>query len=176
MSRQSTRGIPLYQIGQKIGRWIVVSGPHRHPKWPSNRHPVWECRCDCGTLGRVVQGDLRNGRSTSCGCLRAEQVAAKNTSHGLSDTVAYRRWKGMLDRCYNPKNKSYRHYGGRGIRVYRSWRDSFPAFLAYIGPPPTERHEIDRYPNNDGNYEPGNVRWATHKENCQNTRRTKRRK
>ncbi len=174
MSLQSTRGVPFYQPGQQVGRWTILSGPYRHPTWPKNRHPHWRCRCACGTEATIVQGQLRSGHSRSCGCLRREMVAAKNHRHGQSKTLVYRRWKGMIDRCTNPAGKNWKDYGGRGITIHPAWRESFLAFLDHMGQPPSPRHEIDRYPDNDGNYEPGNVRWATHKDNCQNTRRTRR--
>jgi hypothetical protein len=97
-------------------------------------------------------------------------VAAKNTSHGKSKTAEYRLWKSMIDRCTNPKNKAFKHYGGRGIQVCQRWSESFTAFLEDMGPRPNARHDIDRYPDNNGNYEPGNCRWVLHKANCNNTR------
>jgi hypothetical protein len=97
-------------------------------------------------------------------------LAARNFKHGLSDTKLHARWLGMLARCCNPKHKAYPRYGGRGIQVCQRWRESFVAFVEDMGFPPTEKHTLDRI-NNDGHYEPGNVRWATNKENCQNTRK-----
>lgn len=93
---------------------------------------------------------------------------------GVPVTAEYAAWNGIKARCGNPKDKGYKNYGGRGIRVCPEWHDSFEAFLRDIGPRPSEDHSIDRYPNNDGNYEPGNVRWATWSEQCRN-RRTSRR-
>jgi hypothetical protein len=81
-------------------------------------------------------------------------------THGLSRTKAYRTWVRMLHRCYDPKDDSYPNYGGRGITVCDRWRNDFEAFLADVGNPPSEAHSIDRR-DNDGNYEPGNVRWVT---------------
>jgi hypothetical protein len=75
----------------------------------------------------------------------------------------------MRQRCQNPNDPAYAHYGGRGIRVDPRW-ESFEKFAADVGPAPSNRHSIDRYPNNDGNYEPGNVRWATAQEQALNTR------
>lgn len=66
----------------------------------------------------------------------------------------------MIDRCTRAKNRAYNRYGGRGITVCQEWRDSFEAFLRDVGPRPSASHSIDRI-NNEGNYEPGNVRWAT---------------
>lgn len=80
----------------------------------------------------------------------------------------------MIQRCHNPNHPKYLYWGGRGISVCHEWRGpgGFERFLAHVGPKPTPKHEIDRYPNKDGNYEPGNVRWATRSEQMQNTRRT----
>lgn len=74
----------------------------------------------------------------------------------------------MIGRCHRKSNISYKHYGKRGIKVCREWRKSFLAFYRHIGPAPSKIHQVDRYPNNDGDYEPGNVRWATPKENSNN--------
>lgn len=83
----------------------------------------------------------------------------------------YRAWRNMLTRCYNPNASSFKYYGGRGITVCERWQRSFDAFLADVGPAPSNEHSIDRFPNNNGNYELGNVRWATHEEQQKNKRR-----
>jgi hypothetical protein len=85
-------------------------------------------------------------------------------------TPEYQTWANIIKRCTNPKTPNYRYYGGRGIAICSRWRDSFQAFLADMGRRPSPRHSIDRYPNNDGHYEPGNCRWATAKEQRQNQR------
>lgn len=90
--------------------------------------------------------------------------------HGLSYTPEYRAWQQMRLRCLDPKHAAYSDYGGRGITVCDRWKDSPSAFLTDIGPKPSPKHELDRYPDNNGNYEPGNVRWALRNDNCRNRR------
>jgi len=82
----------------------------------------------------------------------------------------YAIWKGIKKRCYSPKCNNYESYGGRGIRVCERWLNSFEAFRDDMGERPTPRHQLDRFPDNNGNYEPGNCRWATRTQNGRNTR------
>lgn len=93
----------------------------------------------------------------------------RRTYHGGSKTPEYRLWAGMKERCLNSKSKAWANYGGRGIRICERWANSFSAFIEDIGYRPSPNHTIDRV-NNDGNYEPGNVRWATPKEQARNRR------
>lgn len=121
---------------------------------------VWRCKCKCGAVVFVGTGPLLRGHTKSCGCIKPR--LKKNFP------AEYRIWAGIFTRCYNLNCKAYRLYGGRGITVYEEWR-AFPEFLKYVGPRPSKNHSIDRI-NNDGNYEPGNVRWATKLEQANNTR------
>jgi hypothetical protein len=119
----------------------------------------WVCRCDCGRQVTRPSYELRNGRMPSCGCVKVYGGA----THRMSRSPEHRTWCGMIQRCTNPERERYNRYGGRGIRVCDEWRgpNGFASFYAHVGPRPSSKHSIDRYPDNDGDYCPGNVRWAT---------------
>lgn len=93
--------------------------------------------------------------------------------HGRTGTGEHNSWSGMKARCYNQNNRQYNLYGGRGIRVCERWLTSFENFFEDMGLKPTLKHSLDRYPDRDGNYEPGNCRWATSYEQAQNLKSTK---
>lgn len=132
--------------------------------------------CYCGKVFYKPPCEIKVLKS--CGCYRREKVRVRNLKHGNAvrkqTTTEYYIWNGMIRRCHNPKNKDYQRYGGRGIQVCERWRRDFSAFLVDMGPRPPNK-SIDRI-NNDGNYEPLNCRWATAKEQRQNTRPRKRKK
>jgi hypothetical protein len=134
----------------------------------------WRCRCECGKRTRVLREHLRSGHTRSCGCLKRELVKKSSLTHGHTRdrkrTAEYMAWAAMLARCSNPRGPKYAYYGGRGIRVCRKWKRSFATFFRDVGSKPSSKHSLDRFPNKNGNYEPGNVRWATQKEQCRNTR------
>jgi hypothetical protein len=117
---------------------------------------VWLCQCDCGTQKSIRPSSLNSGASRSCGC---EQASGMRT-HGKSNTRTFASWKQMRARCCNPNYKAFADYGGRGITICERWLNSFENFLADMGERPAGM-SIDRYPNNDGNYELSNCRWAT---------------
>lgn len=154
--------------GQRFGKLAVER------RGDNNRigQARWICRCDCGGSALVEGRDLRNGHTTSCGCGRIDRMKEILTTHGRSQTGEYKSWCLIKDRCYNQNSPSYVDYGQRGIAVCSRWAESFEAFCEDMGPRPTARHSIDRI-DNDGDYEPGNCRWATYKQQARNTRRTR---
>jgi hypothetical protein len=156
--------------GQRFGRWSVIGFSHIG-KFDRS---YWSCRCDCGTERVVVAQRLKEGGSKSCGCLAREVTVALKTTHGHNRvskrTSEYNSWVGMINRCTNPKHRSFKEYGGRGIKVCKRWRRSFAAFLEDMGPRPTPQHTIDRK-NNDGGYTKRNCRWATRSQQNLNRRK-----
>lgn len=146
----------------RFGRLLVL----KRAGSDKNNRAVWLCACDCGGTSILTGNALQRG-TKSCGCLHREGLLARNITHGKTKTQVYRTWKGIKNRCLNKATRSYPRYGGRGITVHEDWLNNFDAFYAHIGDPPSPQHSIDRI-NNDGNYEPGNVRWATDVEQANN--------
>jgi len=162
--------------GLRFGRWTLVREVTTGARY--RRRAIF--RCDCGSEQERDISDVRTGHSLSCGCYGREESVRRFTTHGErsrdivgGQTPEYLAWLAMKARCRNVNNSSYSNYGGRGIRVCDRWCESFEAFLTDVGRKPTPTHSLDRI-NNDGNYEPGNVRWATRHEQRVNQRPVRR--
>jgi len=130
---------------------------------------VWECLCDCGRTTFVQSAHLTNGHTQSCGCIRGDiQI-----THGCTHTRLYRIWASMKTRCTNPNSKTFDYYGGRGIGICSEWLDDFTEFYRWaVANGYDDCLTLDRK-DGDGNYEPGNCRWATWHEQRVNQRRCK---
>ncbi len=154
--------------GQKFNSWTVIGDP----QVDKNNRKRSLCRCVCGKEKLVDHYHLRANRSRSCRKCSAIKANKKSlTKHGMSKSKVYRAWQSMKTRCYNTKQtKTYRYYGAIGIKVCDEWLNSFDAFYAYVGDPPTRYHSIDRI-DPWGHYEPGNVKWSTEHEQRLNQRR-----
>ncbi len=163
---RKSKGIPRKNLaGQTFGRLAAISYDGEAKKW--------NCVCVCGKTTKVVCEKLLKGNTKSCGCLRSElmsaKAAARNYKHGMARTREWETWHGIRERCENKNAESYKNYGARGIRVCERWA-TFEAFFEDMGPRPSSRHSIDRFPDQNGNYEPSNCRWATAKQQCRNKR------
>ncbi len=160
--------------GQRFTRLLVVAKAD-----PIGGRTAWHCVCDCGAPVTTLTDRLTRGQTKSCGCWSADKARTRcstlNLRHGMKGTPEYDAWSNMLDRCRRVASAAFWFYGGRGITVCQAWRDSFEAFYDHIGPRPSSKHSLDRI-DNDGNYEPGNVRWATMTQQNSNKRYRKRAK
>lgn len=168
------------RTGERVGRLTIL---REAPRKPSER-PRWVCICECGNEIVASGSSLHPGGTMSCGCLQSERTseanrrrikhghARENGKGGRATSPEYRSWKAMLERCRNSNAPNWHLYGGRGIAVCERWRgsDGFVHFLADMGSRP-QGTSLDRI-NNDGDYEPGNCRWATATEQSSNRRDT----
>lgn len=128
---------------------------------------LWDRGSSTAEIARQLGGDVTPSKVVKK--VSELRFPRRKCRHGFSDTPTYTAWLGMIDRCERPANKAWPDYGGRGIKVCARWRNGFPAFLEDMGKKPSKQYSIDRK-DNDGNYEPGNCRWATSKEQNNNKR------
>lgn len=128
--------------------------------------------CSCGGFAETYLSHVKDGHTLSCGCWHDESASLLQTTHGKSKTAEYNTWAMIVRRCTNQNDARWKDYGGRGITMCARWRESFEHFIADVGPKPSPKHSIDRFPDNNGPYEPGNVRWATMNQQARNQRKT----
>lgn len=169
--RTSLGQMKLIDLSGKIfGKYSVIERRGSNVRG----EPLWLCRCECGTEVLVLGRNLRRGHSTGC-------RSCGNTKHGNDrpgkQSPEYSAWAQAKNRCRSTSDPQWKNYGGRGIEMCDRWADSFELFLLDMGKRPNgvmpsgrAIYSIDRYPNNDGNYEPGNCRWATAKMQSANKR------
>jgi hypothetical protein len=153
-------------VGLRFGNLVVL-----RPLEKVNRLPrQFECKCDCGVITKTTKSQLEHGNAKSCGCEKRMRLGNATRRHGLSDTKVHVAWQTMRRRCTAKTNKKYPIYGGRGIKVCERW-SVFEKFLEDMGYPPSVNHSIDRIDVN-GDYEPGNCRWATPTQQVRNRTNT----
>lgn len=155
--------------GQVFGRLTVQSLSDKR----AGRAAVWVCKCRCGNIVEVPGYTLREGKTQSCGCLRDERARETMTTHGLSYQRLYAIRHGMMVRCYNQNDPSYRRYGGRGITICDEWRNDAQAFYDWAVTHGYKSNLTIERNDNDGNYEPSNCSWIPKGDQAKNPKTRK---
>lgn len=179
-NRIDMTGWVMKEHGVETSRLTVIKQVESRKDSSGATRGFWLCRCECGNEIITDGRHVRNGSVRSCGCLQKEVVADngrnsvdKRRTHGMTGTKLYHTWWNMKARCFDPNNKKFDCYGGRGIVVCDEWKDSFENFMLWsISNGYSDELTIDRIDVN-GNYEPSNCRWVAWKEQCRNKRNNK---
>ena len=153
-------------LGQRFNRLLVIQKTEKR----QHRCIVWKC----GNTIFVRSESLSSSNTGSCGCAQRAAVTKHGCATTGKETAEYKTWQRIRQRCSDPKSDNYKYYGGRGIKIHKSWLHSFENFLKYLKEhnmyPKPKRLSIDRI-NNNGNYCPGNIRWATSLQQRHNRRK-----
>lgn len=159
------------EIGRTYNQLTVLGKDGKN----KDRATLWRCICSCGNEISRKGYLITSGHTKSCGCFKKQVTTRRSTKHGMARrghiSPEHSIWRLIIDRCCNPKNRAWERYGGRGIKLYSEWKESFQLFYEYIGPRPSPLHSINRI-DNDRGYEPGNIEWATVEQQNNNTRRS----